>query len=229
MMLTDEVRAGIKRMLAHTGWSMAHSGVLADRPEWSVYTNGAAMVAVRGQAFPEDGDFGTYAKATAAHMDRVSAASLVTPATRERLLDFCGPAPEAQPPCDMCKSSGYVECDACDGEAGQDCTCECGDEHERECDECSSQGSVECPKGCPDPKPRIVPGKVDGILIDRTRLREVVEACPFENDEEADLVLVDGGVGLRGNGWMALLMALADRGEEENKTAPEWRQSSAVA
>jgi hypothetical protein len=228
MKMTDEVRDGIRRMMAHTTWSTAHSGILAERPEWSVYTNGAALVAVRGKAFPDDGDFGRYAKATAAHMDKVTAARLVGPTSREQLLEFCGPSRPLPEPCDTCETSGYVECDECDGEGGQDCTCDCGDEHERECDACNNEGSVECPMGCEDPKPPVAPGKVDGILVDRTRLREVVEACPFEDEEKAELVLVDGGVGLRGRGWMALLMALADRGEEANKTCPEWRAHSVV-
>lgn len=226
MRVSDEVRAGIRRLMAHEDWSPALSGTLSERPEWSAYSNGACAVLTRGVALPGDYEFGSYSKAMCGHMDKVLAGALVGTAPRADLLEFCGPEAATAPPCETCASSGYVECVDCDGET--ECVCPtCGDEHDNDCSRCGGDGAMPCPKKCGNAvRPKALSGTVHGILIDRRRLRELVEACPFEDGEEAELVDVSGNLGLRGAGWLGILMCLRP-GDE--KDVPAFRASTAVA
>lgn len=115
---------------------------------WTVATNGRVVAMTRG-AFgfdPASDLFDNLMKSFPV------SAPLAFPLDEACTLAMPWLDTSALPPCDLCRNTGAICCNECEGEGDVDCSCKaCGDDHERSCDKCNGVGSVACSCGRKQP------------------------------------------------------------------------------
>jgi hypothetical protein len=143
---------------------------------WGWITNGYAAVALKGVTAPRDQggrDDASHGK-TASMIAGAIAAS--RGAAREfKTADFLAwLGVDDGKPCVDCNGSGRVKCTDCDGRGRSYETCDnCDHEHECVCEYCKGDGWDKC-----DHLPGRTPSWIVGLPMDRTLVRQCVEAFP---------------------------------------------------
>lgn len=109
----------------------------------------------------------------------------------------------------FCGGRGFVDCEGCDGRAGDECDCpKCGKIHQVECSRCKNEGSWDCSicEGGNGPHPR----GIGDLVVNGRLLAHILETVRPDGDIVIER-LTNGPLKLRpaeGQAWLAFLSTM---------------------